>query len=215
MHQIVLYWSLLCAFIVLAYPLYLNARTKQKSDKSKPRGLPFLGDSVELYSFDLSERSNTWSFVLDIPEITEEVLKSHLIFSYLETEETCLKLPIHNASKGYTASVFQNIGKVYLTFKCLFDGVSNYNTPKCHVKSLKIILVKKRKNTKRNEIASHDALRHRLREIGVNLNSYEDTVCYLSSLAQVEFKGFRKNAFATNPKPIIPAEKTAQPVLAF
>ncbi|MEL6306417.1 MAG: hypothetical protein AAFQ20_16765, partial [Bacteroidota bacterium] len=95
-----------------------------------------------------------------------------------------------------------------------FDGVSNYNTPKCHVKSLKMILVKKRKNIKRREMASHDALRNRLREIGVNLNSYEDTVGYLSNLAQVEFKGFRKNALAT-PKPIVPAEKTAQPVLAF
>ncbi|MEO1487784.1 MAG: hypothetical protein AAFU57_18770 [Bacteroidota bacterium] len=214
MQQIVLYWSLLCAFIILAYPLFLSARAKQKNNTSKPKGLPFLGDSVELYSFDLSERSNTWSFTLNIPEITEEVLKSHLVFCYLETEETCLKLPIHNASKGYTANVFQNIGKVYLTFKCLFDGVSNYNTPKCHVKSLKMILVKKKKYMKNRDILSHEALRDRLREIGVNLNNYEDTLGYLSNLAQVEFKGFRKNALAL-PKAPISREKTEQPALVF
>lgn len=214
MHQLVLYWSLLCAFIILAYPLYLTLRANGRNHKSKPQGLPFLGDSVELYSFDLSKRNNAWSFTLEIPEITEEVLRSHQIFCYLETEETCLKLPVHNATKGYTADVFQNIGKVYVTFKCLFDGVSNYNTPKCHIKSLKMILVKRRRKAKRNEITSHDALRSRLREIGVNLNSYEDTVGYLSSLAQVEFKGFRKNAIAL-PKNLIQSNKNTEAVLAF
>lgn len=94
-------------------------------------------NTVELLSFDIREQLPSWSLSLEVPEITEEVLHKNPILFYLESEDTYFKLPMNNAAMGYKANVYKNVGKVYVTFKSLKDGVSHFHVPTNHLKTLR------------------------------------------------------------------------------
>ncbi|WP_431130168.1 hypothetical protein, partial [Flagellimonas flava] len=97
---------------------------------------------VELLSCDLRGQLPSWSISLDVPQITEVVLCNNPILFYLETEESHLKMPLNNEALGYTANVYKNTGKGYLTFKCLKDSVSSFHVPAWHANQLKILIIK-------------------------------------------------------------------------
>lgn len=193
MHLVTIIWALICAMVIVAYPLYVFNKIKKVSPTNKESDItPLSYDYIlELISLDLRNTSTGWSFTIDIPQMSEENLKHPILF-YLETDETCLKLPLNNATLGYTAEVFKNVGKVYLTFKCLKDGVSNYHIPKCHLKKLKVLVLKpKRSNGKQESNFVKTTLSQLLKENKVNLNNYDDTLIYLSNIADFDFKGHK------------------------
>ena len=131
MQLTIIIWTIFCAMAIIIYPFFLF-NSAIKNSKSSKDDIDFYFSSIKLFSFDLKDRPAGWSFTIEIPEFTEDILFNHPILFYLETEETCLKLPVFNETLGYSANIFKSIGKAYLTFKCIKDGVSNYNAPMCH-----------------------------------------------------------------------------------
>lgn len=184
-------WTLVCAAIIIGYPLYLFNRpfAPNVMHKENEKGH---SNTVELLSIDITKQLPGWSFTLDVPQITEEVLNNNPILFYLESKEACLKLPLNNTEMGYTANVYKNVGKVYVTFKSLNDGVTNFYVPAWHLSKLKILIIKS--NDKKIygnwSIKSEKSLIHRnLKRAGINWNSYEDILGYLSNIAAIDFKG--------------------------
>ncbi len=202
MQLTIIIWTLVCALVIIAYPFFLFRKTA-KSLKTVILKEQLSLESVSLFSFDLQNNSLGWSFSIDIPELTDEVLFDNTLLFYLETQETCLKLPINNEVLGYSANVFKNVGKVYLTFKCLKDGVSNYNAPSCHLKSLKVLMVQPAKSsTNRFSIYNNrkNGIFRAFRIAGVNIHNYEETLGYLSNFCNINFKGHRKNCIDSSYK---------------
>ena len=184
-------WTLVCAAIIIGYPLYLFNRPFAPNimHKENEKGR---SNTVELLSIDITKQLPGWSFTLEVPQITEEVLNGNPILFYLESKEACLKLPLNNTEMGYTANVYKNVGKVYVTFKSLNDGVTNFYVPAWHLSKLKILIIKS--NDKKIygnwAIKSEKSLIHRnLKRAGINWNSYEDILGYLSNIAAIDFKG--------------------------
>ncbi|MEM9078329.1 MAG: hypothetical protein AAGC43_14900 [Bacteroidota bacterium] len=202
MQLTIIIWTLVCAIIIIVYPIFLFGKSSRIDFSEKQDDLLPL-DSINLFSFDLKDRPLGWSFTIEIPELTEEVLFDNTVLFYLETEETCIKLPVNNESLGYTANVFKNVGKIYLTFKCIKDGVSNYSAPMCHLKSLKVLVVgpkflyPKNKSIYQNEKYT---IYNILKASRVNIHNYEETLEYLSNFCEIEFKGYRKNRVSLLPK---------------
>ncbi|WP_422858723.1 hypothetical protein ACOKFD_15360 [Flagellimonas sp. S174] len=202
MQLTIIIWTLICATIIIAYPIFLynrssSIRYSKKDDKR------LMLEHIKLFTFDLRDRPLGWSCTLEIPELTQDVLYDTTVLFYLETEETCLKLPVNNETLGYTANVFKNIGKVYLTFKCIKDGVSNYNAPMCHLKSLKMLIVKSDNfHLKSNSIYSQKKypLHYILKTKGINIHDYEETLEYLSNFCEIDFKGYHRNRISPLPK---------------
>lgn len=184
-------WTLICAMIIIGYPLYLF---NKPSSANGTIGV-MSSNTVELLSFDIREHLPGWSFSLDVPQITEEVLLNNPILFYLESEDTCLKLPLNNATLGYTAHVYKNIGKVYVTFKSLQDGVSNFYIPAWHLSKLKILIIKSRDKRICGDWGTKPERSHihkGIAKAGVNIHDYEDMLGYFSNIATIDFKGHFK-----------------------
>jgi hypothetical protein len=188
-------WTLICATIIIGYPLYLF-NTPSTFDKI-PNRIQKLKESntVELISFDIRDFLPGWSVCLDVPQLTDEVIRNNPILFYLESEENCLKLPLNNATFGYTAHVYKNVGKVYVTFKSLQDGVTNFYVPAWHLKKLKILIIR----AKDSELKSDWDFKHNLSStrlrVGnnlVNIQDYEDMLGYFSNVSTIDFKGHYK-----------------------
>ncbi|WP_421808122.1 hypothetical protein [Flagellimonas sp.] len=149
-------------------------------------------NTVELLSFDIKDQLPGWSFSLNVPQITEEILRKNPILFYLESDKNCLKLPLNNASMGYIANVYKNVGKVYVTFKSLKDGVSNYYVPVSHLKRLKVLIIKSRDERicgSQSTSPSKTAMHNSMAKAGININDYEDVLGYFSNIASIDFKG--------------------------
>ncbi len=191
----IIIWTLICATAIIGYPIFLYNKGA-KSNYLPNHHDKLLLDSIILLGIDLKNRPPGWSFTLEIPELTEDILFSHTVLFYLETEETCLKLPINNETLGYSANIFKNVGKAYLTFKCVKDGVSNFTAPMCHLKSLKVLIVKQEIQPSNNfSVYSSEkySLLYMLRATGVNIHQYEETLEYLSNFCEIDYRGYRKN----------------------
>ncbi|WP_036382020.1 hypothetical protein [Muricauda sp. MAR_2010_75] len=185
-------WTLVCAAIIIGYPIYLFNRSSSATENDSAHSGPLPCNTVELLSFDITHQLPGWSFTIDVPQITEEVLYNNPILFYLESEDTCLKLPFNNGILGYSASVYKNVGKVYVTFKSLSDGVSNFYIPAWHLSKLKILIIKSRDKriygdwgAKPNKSPIHKGLI----KAGININDYEDILGYFSNIAAIDFKG--------------------------
>ncbi|MFD2100624.1 hypothetical protein [Flagellimonas iocasae] len=192
MQMLTIAWTLICAGIIIGYPIYLFNRTSSISNNNGQNSRPLSSNTVELLSFDIRNQLPGWSFTIDVPEITEDVLYNSPILFYLESEEACLKLPFNNATLGYSANVYKNVGKVYVTFKSLNDGVSNFYIPSWHLSKLKILIIKSRDKriygdwgAKPNKSPIHKGLL----KAGININDYEDILGYFSNIAAIDFKG--------------------------
>lgn len=185
-------WTLICAAVIIGYPIYLINKSASIRRGHKKFHQPVEPNTVELLSFDIREQLPSWSITLDVPQITEEILHRNPILFYLESNESCIKLPMNNARMGYTANVYKNVGKVYVTFKSIKDGVSNFYVPNWHLKKLKILIIKSRDKRiygdwgiKTNKTTIHKSLT----EAGINIHDYEDVLGYLSNIASIDFKG--------------------------
>ncbi|MEM9646977.1 MAG: hypothetical protein AAF969_00740 [Bacteroidota bacterium] len=192
MHSITIIWALVCAAIIAGYPIYLLRKSAKASKRIKQRTVSRASNTIELLSFDLRGQLPSWSVSLDVPQITEEIICHCPILFYLETEDTCLKLPINNQALGYTANVYKNTGKVYLTFKCLVDGVSNFHVPAWHITNLKVLIVKPRNRmvqTLKKGLSYKTQIQTDLQRANINLNDYEEVLIYFSNRATLEFKG--------------------------
>ncbi|WP_190810774.1 hypothetical protein [Flagellimonas sp. S3867] len=204
MHLLTIIWTLICAAIIIGYPMYLINKSYTEHTTIKNQHSLLSSDTIELLSYDMSKQSPGWSFILDVPQITEETLHHYPILFYLETEETCLKLPLNNGTLGYVANVYKNVGRVYITFKSLLDSVSNYHVPPRHLINLKILIIKsKHKNTFNNDVGKSGKLMvyETLQRAGVNINNYNDVLTYFSNLAPIEFKGHFKPSASTGKSP--------------
>ena len=187
MHQLTIIWSLFCASLIIGYPIYLYHKSLDFLHKVKKAKSSRVNNYVELLSFDLASQLPSWSISLNVPQITDEVLGYCPILFYLESEDGHLKLPLNNIAQDYTAQVYKNTGKVYVTFKCLKDGVSNYHVPAWHAKTLKIIIIKPSQANvlERNGKESFKTRTHKsLLSAGVNLANYESVLSYYNSLKQ-------------------------------
>ncbi|SDQ21646.1 hypothetical protein [Flagellimonas zhangzhouensis] len=166
-------------------------------------------NTVELLSFDIREQLPGWSFTLDIPQITEQVLLENPILFYLESEEACLKLPLNNCKMGYRANVFKNVGKIYVTFKSLKDGVSNFYVPPQHLTKLKVLIIKPAKTTISKQMIDNK----NLKSAGININDYEDVLGYLSNMASIDFKGHFITRMAKKPVKSVGRSTIKSPVV--
>lgn len=195
MLSLTILWTLVCAAIIIGYPIYLFNKSSpmiEKIDYTKST----VSNTVELLSFDIREQLPGWSFTLEVPQITEDVLQNNPILFYLESEDNCLKLPLNNASMGYRANVYKNIGKVYVTFKSLNDGVSNFYVPSWHLSKLKVLIIKSKDkriygdwDAKTNFSTIHTGIA----KAGINIHDYEDMLGYFSNIATIDFKGHFKS----------------------
>lgn len=192
MQLLTIIWTLICAAIIIGYPIYLFNKSSSIADKEGEDSKPLPCNTVELLSFDIRHQLPGWSFTIDVPQITEDVLYNSPILFYLESEDKCVKLPFNNATLGYTANVYKNVGKVYVTFKSLNDGVSNFYIPAWHLSKLKILIIKSRDKriygdwgAKPNKSPIHKGLV----KAGININDYEDILGYFSNIAAIDFKG--------------------------
>ncbi|MBO0342431.1 MAG: hypothetical protein VX798_06760 [Bacteroidota bacterium] len=185
-------WTLICAAIIIGYPVYLINKSDPLTGSHKKFHQRIEPDIVELLSFDIREQLPGWSLTLDVPQITEEILQGSPILFYLESDGSCIKLPMHNARMGYTANVYKNVGKVYVTFKSIKDGVSNFYVPNWHLKKIKILIIKSRDQKFYADwgIKPHRSTIHKsLTNAGVNINDYEEVLGYFSNIATIDFKG--------------------------
>lgn len=192
MHMITIIWTLICATIIIGYPIYLFNKSSLIIESTKEHASIISSNTIELLSFDLKNQLPGWSFILDVPEITEEILYNYPILFYLESDDNCLKLPLNNASLGYTANVYKNTGKVYITFKSLADGVSNFYVPAWHLSKLKILIIKSRDKKIHGDWeakSEKSAIHKRLAKAGVNINDYEDILGFFSNIAAIDYKG--------------------------
>lgn len=192
MHLLTIIWTLLCAAIIIGYPVYLIKKSPSimRSHKDTPQSST--QNTVELLSFDIREQLPGWSFTLDVPQITENILRNNPILFYLESENSCLKLPLNNPAMGYKVNVYKNVGKVYVTFKSIKDGVSNFYVPTWHLKKLKVLIIKSEDSRVNGnwETGSNTSMIHKnLKKSGININDYEDVLGYVSNIASIDFKG--------------------------
>lgn len=192
MHLLTIFWTLICAAVIIGYPIYLiNKSSSALKDHEQSCG-DNSPNTVELLSFDIREQLPNWSFSIDVPQITEEVLHKNSILFYLESDDSCLKLPLSNSCIGYTAKVYKNVGKVYVTFKSLKDGVTNFYVPTWHLKKLKILIIKSKDSSTSSNWDSKvikPVVQNNLKSEGININDYEDMLGYLSNIALIDFKG--------------------------
>lgn len=185
-------WTLICAAVIVGYPLYLINKSASLTRSNKKFNRSVEPNTVELLSFDIREQLPGWSLTLDVPQITEEILQRNPILFYLESDGSYIKLPMRNARMGYTANVYKNVGKVYVTFKSIKDGVSNFYVPNWHLKKLKILIIKSRDKRVYGDrgIKTHKTTIHKsLTEAGININDYEEVLEYFSNIASIDFKG--------------------------
>ncbi|MEZ4810247.1 MAG: hypothetical protein R2819_07790 [Allomuricauda sp.] len=192
MQVLTIVWTLFCAAVIIGYPIFLFNKSSSLINTTKERATLLASNTVELLSFDVKNQLPGWSFSLNVPQITEEILYNNPILFYLESDNTCLKLPLNNATLGYTANVYKNVGKVYVTFKSLKDGVSNFYVPAWHLSKLKILIIKSHDKriygdwgAKPNKSEIHKGLQ----KAGVNINDYEDVLGYFSNIAAIDFRG--------------------------
>ncbi|MGX1931282.1 hypothetical protein [Flagellimonas sp. 2504JD4-2] len=199
MHLLTIIWTLFCASLIMGYPLYLLHKSSKFIEIANEQSFLVKSNMVELISFDLSHHLPGWSIKLDVPQITEEVLYNNLLLFYLESSDSCLKLPLSNGTLGYTASVYKNVGKVYVTFKSLVDGVSNFYAPSCHISKLKILIVKPILDVSEGQTIPKTAkadMYKSLQKAKVNINQYEEVIEYLSNIAMIEYKGYSTRALS-------------------
>jgi len=192
MHLLTIIWTLICAAVIIGYPLYLLNKSASVLKNHQENSTSKAPNTVELLSFDITEQLPGWSFSLDVPQITEEILRENPVLFYLESEKTCLKLPLNNATMGYKANVYKNVGKVYVTFKSLKDGVSHFYVPASHLSKLKVLIIKsKDKRIYGEQLSSpgKTAINKNMTKAGININDYEDVLGYLSNIASIDFKG--------------------------
>ena len=185
-------WTLICAAIIIGYPLYLFNKSSKPKGETTDQNNGLRSNTVELLSFDIREQLPGWSFTLDVPELTEEVLCNNPILFYLESDNNCLKLPLNNAPMGYRASVYKNVGKVYVTFKSLKDGVSNFYVPAWHLSKLKILIIKSKDKRIYGDWGANPSvspIHKSLTKAGINIHDYEDMLGYFSNIATIDFKG--------------------------
>jgi len=196
-------WTLICAAIIIGYPLYLF----NKSATPDQQLGQISTNTVELISFDIREQLPGWSFSIDVPQLTEDIVYNNPVLFYLESENACLKLPLSNAAMGYTAHVHKNVGKVYVTFKSLQDGVSNFYVPAWHLSKLKILIIKSKDKRIYGDWAAKpdkSPVQKRLAKAGVNVHDYEDLLGYVSNIAAIDFKGHFKTRKPAKPNTQIP-----------
>ena len=191
MHLLTIIWTLICAVVIIGYPLYLLNKSASLLKDHQKKSIAKEPNTVELLSFDITEQLPGWSFSLDVPQITEKTLRENPVLFYLEAEDTCLKLPLNNTAMGYKANVYKNVGKVYVTFKSLKDGVSHFYVPTWHLKKLKVLIIKSKDKRiyENSEISSNKFKINNLTNAGININDYEDVLGYLSNIASIDFKG--------------------------
>lgn len=208
MHLLTIIWTLLCAAIIIGYPIYLINKSASLIKNHKEFYRSSAPNAIELLSFDIREQLPGWSFTLDVPQITEKILHNNPILFYLESEDSCLKLPLNNAAMGYKVNVYKNVGKVYVTFKSIKDGVSNFYVPTWHLKKLKVLIIKSRDKRVYGdwEANPHKSIIHQnLQKSGININDYEDVLGYFSNITSIDFKG-HFIAKMPNKKSIVPAK---------
>ena len=192
MHLLTIIWTLICAAIIIGYPIYLLNKSASLMKSHKQLYRPVASNTVELLSFDIREQLPGWSFTLDVPQITEEILHNNPILFYLESEESCLKLPLNNATMGYKVNVYKSVGKIYITFKSIKDGVSNFYVPTWHLKKLKVLIIKSRDKRIYGDWGAkpdNSIIHKSLKKSGININDYEDVLGYFSNIASIDFKG--------------------------
>lgn len=192
MQVLTIVWTLICAAVIIGYPLFLFNRSTSLMEMTKERAALLSTNTVELLSFDVKNQLPGWSFSINVPEITEEVLYNDPILFYLESDDTCRKLPLNNATLGYTANVYKNVGKVYVTFKSLQDGVSNFYVPAWHLSKLKVLIIKSRDKRIYGDWGAKpekSEIHKGLKKAGININDYEDVLGYFSNIAAIDFKG--------------------------
>lgn len=192
MLSLTILWTLICAAIIIGYPIYLFNKSSLLSERTMDHQNNMPSNTVELLSFDIREHLPGWSFTLDVPQITEDVLYNNPILFYLESENNCLKLPLNNATMGYRASVYKNVGRVYVTFKALNDGVSNFYVPAWHLSKLKILIIKSKDKRIYGDWGAKPSVSpiHKgLSKAGINIHDYEDMLGYFSNIAAIDFKG--------------------------
>nr|WP_299170459.1 hypothetical protein [uncultured Allomuricauda sp.] len=194
MHVLTIIWALFCATLILGYPMYLLHKSSRSiEDLNKPQSL-LKSDTIELISFEVSHLMPGWSFKLDVPQITEEVLQNNPILFYLESSDSCLKLPFNNGAMGYSANIYKNVGRVYVTFKSLVDGVSNFYIPSWHINKLKIMVVRTTNLKGESNIESKKAAIYKaLQKAKININNYEEVLEHLSNIVTIDFKGHSIN----------------------
>lgn len=192
MHLLTIFWTLICAIVIIGYPIYLLHKSSSMIKDHHNNCISSEPNTVELLSFDIKDQLPGWSFSLNVPQITEEILRKNPILFYLESDKNCLKLPLNNASMGYIANVYKNVGKVYVTFKSLKDGVSNYYVPVSHLKRLKVLIIKSRDERicgSQSTSPSKTVMHNSMAKAGININDYEDVLGYFSNIASIDFKG--------------------------
>ncbi len=206
-------WTLFCAAVIIGYPIFLYRKSTDIIKTSKERANVISNNCIELLSFDIRNQLPGWSFSLHVPQITEDVLFNNPVLFYLESDSSCLKLPLNNATLGYTANVYKNVGKVYVTFKSLNDGVSNFYVPNWHLKNLKILIIKSRDqriygdwSAKPNRSQIHTSLKN----AGININDYEDVLGYFSNIAPIDFKGHYRATYPFTTKKTSHEQPTLQ-----
>ncbi|MDC6366103.1 MULTISPECIES: hypothetical protein [Flavobacteriaceae] len=201
MQVLTIIWTLICAAVIIAYPIVLCHGSTTTIETTKERITMLATNTVELLSFDIQGQLPGWAFSLNVPELTEEVLFNNPILFYLESEDSCLKLPINNESLGYTANVYKNVGKAYITFKSSKDGVSNFYVPAWHLSKLKILIIKssdKKLFGEQGTLSNKSKIYKGLQRAGVNINNYEEVLEYLSNIALIDFKGHVKPNHSSN-----------------
>ncbi|NDV42564.1 hypothetical protein [Flagellimonas sediminis] len=184
-------WTLICAAIIIGYPLYLFNKSTAPNEHLGQTS----SNTVELISFDIRDQLPGWSFSIDVPQLTEDIVFNNPVLFYLESENACLKLPLSNTAMGYMAHVHKNVGKVYVTFKSLQDGVSNFYVPAWHLSKLKILIIKSKDNRIYGDWGAKpekSPLQKRLAKAGVDVHDYEDLLGYVSNIATIDFKGHFK-----------------------
>lgn len=214
MLSLTILWTLICATIIIGYPIYLFNKSASIADRDMDPKHTMPSNTVELLSFDIRGQLPGWSFTLDVPQITEDILYNNPILFYLESENNCLKLPLNNSTMGYRASVYKNVGKVYVTFKSLSDGVSNFYVPAWHLSKLKILIIKSKDKRIYGDWGAKPSVSpiHKgLDKAGINIHDYEDMLGYFSNIATIDFKGhFIAKGKSKRPRKV--RQKTLSPV---
>lgn len=191
----------LFSVIILAFPLILSKGSNSPKINNIFEAFS-LRDKVELYSFEIKNECSGWSFIIDTPPLTSEVIDECPIFFYIELEDGYQKLPYKDLKSGFKVSVYKREKRIYLTCKSLVDNVSNYHLPSNFLKTIKILVINANKEKEYSKWGckfKKAILHKKLENAGVDVGNYNDVLGHFTEASYLlQFKGHFRKQHSTN-----------------
>lgn len=182
-------WTLFCATIIIVYSLFLCKKENGFSEKKRNVNGVVFSESIEVHSYELVNNNSSWSYEINAPVLTDEIILNYPVLFYIKTSDGFVRVPNPSRKEGYKVSVSKKEGKVYLSFKSMVDEVSNFHLPSNYLIDLKVMIIKPEDNVSCSEWGAKTKeaiIFNKLRSVGVDVNDYESVLMHFNDLSKIQ-----------------------------